>query len=123
MTYPPGQCPLCGRANDCQAASADAYKGPCWCAKENFPAELLGRVPEHARNVTCICRRCVIAANFAAARARPLPAPGAGDFYLERGAIVFTAKFHQRRGYCCGSGCRHCPFDPLEREVAGRKDS
>jgi hypothetical protein len=23
---------------------------------------------------------------------------------------VFTAKFLLRRGYCCGSGCRHCPY-------------
>lgn len=23
---------------------------------------------------------------------------------------VFTASFHVARGYCCDSGCRHCPF-------------
>jgi hypothetical protein len=23
---------------------------------------------------------------------------------------VFTADFLARRGYCCDSGCRHCPF-------------
>ena len=23
---------------------------------------------------------------------------------------VFTADFLRRRGYCCGSGCRHCPY-------------
>jgi hypothetical protein len=32
------------------------------------------------------------------------------DFYREGQAIVFTAAFHRRRGYCCESGCRHCPF-------------
>ena len=32
------------------------------------------------------------------------------DYYLERGAMVFTASYLQRRGYCCGSGCRHCPY-------------
>lgn len=32
------------------------------------------------------------------------------DFYMEDGRIVFTAAFHRKRGYCCGSGCRHCPF-------------
>ena len=26
------------------------------------------------------------------------------------GLIVFTAAYHLKRGYCCGSGCRHCPF-------------
>jgi hypothetical protein len=34
------------------------------------------------------------------------------DFYiLPDGRLVFTAKYHLKRGYCCGSGCMHCPFD------------
>jgi len=33
------------------------------------------------------------------------------DFYLsERGFIVFTEKYHLKRGYCCKSGCKHCPY-------------
>jgi hypothetical protein len=32
------------------------------------------------------------------------------DFYREGGYVVFTAAYHLRRGYCCESGCRHCPF-------------
>ena len=32
------------------------------------------------------------------------------DFYNENGALVFTASYLQRRGYCCGNGCRHCPY-------------
>ncbi|HVF22248.1 MAG TPA: ABC transporter substrate-binding protein [Pyrinomonadaceae bacterium] len=32
------------------------------------------------------------------------------DYYLENGAMVFTAAYLKRRGYCCGSGCRHCPY-------------
>ena len=32
------------------------------------------------------------------------------DFYYENGLIVFTATYHSKRGYCCNSGCRHCPF-------------
>ena len=31
-------------------------------------------------------------------------------FYMEGRALVFTELYHLRRGYCCGSGCRHCPF-------------
>lgn len=34
------------------------------------------------------------------------------DFYIENGLKVMTEEFHIRRGYCCGSGCRHCPFEP-----------
>jgi hypothetical protein len=33
------------------------------------------------------------------------------DFYFENGLLVFTAAFHLKRGYCCGSGCRHCPYE------------
>jgi hypothetical protein len=32
------------------------------------------------------------------------------DFYLEKGLMVFTREYHLKRGYCCGSGCRHCPY-------------
>jgi hypothetical protein len=32
------------------------------------------------------------------------------DFYLEGGLMVFTETFLLRRGYCCESGCRHCPY-------------
>jgi hypothetical protein len=33
------------------------------------------------------------------------------DYYLnEEGLVTFTEKYHRQRGYCCGSGCRHCPF-------------
>jgi hypothetical protein len=33
-------------------------------------------------------------------------------YYIENGLIVFTEAYHLRRGYCCKSRCRHCPFDP-----------
>ncbi|MFN0216571.1 MAG: DUF5522 domain-containing protein [Saprospiraceae bacterium] len=32
------------------------------------------------------------------------------DYYIEHGNWVFTAHFLRKRGYCCGSGCRHCPY-------------
>ena len=40
------------------------------------------------------------------------------DFYREGAAIVFTARYHLRRGYCCGSGCRHCPYGDASDEEA-----
>ena len=39
-------------------------------------------------------------------------APHEPDFTVEEGFVVFSAAFHRRRGHCCGSGCRHCPFAP-----------
>lgn len=33
------------------------------------------------------------------------------DYYTtEEGYIVFTERYHLKRGYCCKSGCRHCPY-------------
>lgn len=42
-----------------------------------------------------------------------------GDFYYTpEGYLVFTAQYHRRRGYCCQSGCRHCPWDYAARQAA-----
>ena len=38
------------------------------------------------------------------------PALSPEDFYMENGYIVFTEAYHLKRGYCCNSGCRHCPY-------------
>ncbi len=33
------------------------------------------------------------------------------DYYLsDEGFIVFTEVYHLKRGYCCKSGCKHCPY-------------
>lgn len=32
------------------------------------------------------------------------------DYYFENGLMVFTARYLRNRGYCCESGCRHCPY-------------
>lgn len=33
------------------------------------------------------------------------------DYYInEDGYVVLTEKYHRDRGYCCGNGCKHCPF-------------
>jgi len=51
---------------------------------------------------------------------KPTPKPGEApatdaplapeDFYLEGTYMVFTAAYHLKRGYCCNSDCRHCPY-------------
>ena len=33
-------------------------------------------------------------------------------YYIDpKGKWVFTAAYHEDRGYCCGEACKHCPFD------------
>ena len=45
------------------------------------------------------------------------------DFYREGAFVVFTERYHLRRGRCCESGCRHCPYgfakEGRERENDG----
>jgi hypothetical protein len=44
------------------------------------------------------------------------------DFYWEGSRMVFTEAFLRRRGFCCQSGCRHCPYgfgpEGLKRKLA-----
>lgn len=32
------------------------------------------------------------------------------DYYRESGNVVFTPRFLLKRGFCCNSSCRHCPY-------------
>jgi hypothetical protein len=34
------------------------------------------------------------------------------DYYLEKGEIILTPKYLKKRGKCCSSKCRHCPYEP-----------
>ncbi|HUP59223.1 MAG TPA: DUF5522 domain-containing protein [Thermoanaerobaculia bacterium] len=40
----------------------------------------------------------------------PTPLVEGEDFYYEGPYVVFTEKYLRGRGYCCESGCRHCPY-------------
>jgi hypothetical protein len=42
----------------------------------------------------------------------PSPAPvlEPEDYYFDGPLMVFTAAYHLKRGACCGSHCRHCPY-------------
>ena len=44
------------------------------------------------------------------------------DYYLTpEGFIVFTEAYHLKRGYCCQSNCRHCPYKE-KKAVSPAKD-
>lgn len=37
--------------------------------------------------------------------------PEPNEYYTnEKGYQVFKEEYHLRRGYCCKSGCKHCPY-------------
>lgn len=34
------------------------------------------------------------------------------DYYInEDGFVVLTEQYHLQKGYCCGMGCLHCPYN------------
>ena len=35
---------------------------------------------------------------------------GLDFYYNQNGYVVLTEKYHLDKGFCCGNGCRHCPF-------------
>ncbi|MBE2230339.1 MAG: hypothetical protein IAE96_06845 [Chitinophagaceae bacterium] len=35
---------------------------------------------------------------------------GVHYYWSTDGLIVLTEQYHLEKGYCCGNGCRHCPF-------------
>lgn len=35
---------------------------------------------------------------------------GEDFYYSEQGYIVLTEQYHLKKGFCCGNGCRHCPY-------------
>lgn len=37
------------------------------------------------------------------------------DYTNENGLFVLTADYLLRRGYCCNSGCRNCPYGKAPR--------
>lgn len=38
------------------------------------------------------------------------------DYYFDNGLMVLTAHFLLKRGYCCGNGCRNCPYSKEDKE-------
>lgn len=49
-------------------------------------------------------------------------------YYLSGdGYVVLTEKYHLEKGYCCGNGCRHCPYgyenvpEPKKSELLQQK--
>jgi hypothetical protein len=42
-------------------------------------------------------------------------------YYInEEGKFVFTEQYHIEKGYCCGFGCKHCPYDYKNVPEPGR---
>lgn len=95
-------CPGCSAVFACGPQTG---KETCWC--NEVPS-----VTTDAAVADCLCPVCLKeyeAPRRSSGRRKSALLIGE-DYYLESGTYVFTAGYHLRRGYCCGNGCRHCPF-------------
>ncbi len=36
---------------------------------------------------------------------------GVDFYYNDEGFIVLTEVYHLNKGFCCGNGCKHCPYN------------
>jgi hypothetical protein len=53
---------------------------------------------------------------------KPIPKLTKDDYYFnEQGLMVFTAAYHLKRGYCCKSACKHCPWDYKKSQAKTKK--
>jgi len=105
-------CSNCGVNFTCGPAG----KVNCWCEELPHVSLVAGADQD------CLCPQCLSEAIAKLPKAdiststdgvmTSLPTLIEGeDYYCEGAAIVFTAHYLLRRGYCCESGCRHCPYE------------
>ena len=113
-------CSSCGARFECGGQAGASH---CWCAE-------LPRVLPVDLEQSCLCPACLKPAlqrRIAAFVAEVTPATAATcgatryatdgplvegiDYELTRGGLmVFSAWYLLKRGYCCETGCRHCPY-------------
>lgn len=123
------ECTNCGSGLSCEVTQIES----CWCA--SYPAVLS---PDEAEG--CLCSKCLQEKlvpvmtkiikdikegrreNDVAKLSAPLNKLIEGiDYYLESGRWVLTEWFFLKRGYCCGSRCRHCPYDHINVKKDNRR--
>ncbi len=103
-------CSQCGRVFPCEADG-----GRCWCM-QGPPGLTLPLQSGQG----CLCPDCLVEALKAAhgpfdpgTSGSPRPAgdlqPGV-DYHMEQGRLVFSSWYLLKRGFCCGNGCRNCPY-------------
>lgn len=113
----------CSRCNTVFKCGATETSGHCWC--NNYPPLFK---PDPLIN--CMCSGCLHKATkekidayvaemtvekaVTENKAKDLPQTKQFiegiDYYIDNSFWVFTVWHHLRRGHCCKSGCRHCPY-------------
>ncbi len=111
----------CNRCHDRFLCGAAFSLAACWCIK--YPAFI-----ELSENKECLCERCLMkkiksrinvfmdrlnstgTTELDISKYQTVDDIEGIDYYIDNGNYVFTKWRHLKRGYCCESGCRNCPY-------------
>ena len=106
MDHTPKSCSRCSTAIECRAN--DISK--CDCAKIEITKETTRFLKQ--TNYNCLCNECLSQVDQLVVMSEEIPKKMIPKihYYIENGNYVFTELYHIQRGYCCGSGCRHCAY-------------
>ena len=104
-------CPRCKKEFRCNAENISA----CSCSQIVLSNETKSFLANTFFN--CLCNECLTELNGLVAGEKDYPFPGRGGdiiegvhYYKEGEYRVFTEFYLMSRGFCCRSGCRHCPY-------------
>jgi len=99
----------CSRCRKDILCNAEAIE-KCHCYQVEISADCREYLKETKYN--CLCNQCLVEVNELVEKAHSLPTKPVENvhYYMDKGLLVFTELNHIQRGYCCGSGCRHCAY-------------
>lgn len=110
MKHETKHCPRCSHSFECKVSDV----ANCQC---NFPIDDDTKLFLSKTYYDCLCASCLQHYNqlvlsskkYQVSRQKEIMIEGV-HYYSENGYWVFTELYHLLRGYCCGSGCRHCVY-------------
>ncbi len=104
-------CPRCKKTFTCVPENISA----CDCSQISVSNEMKTFLTKTF--FSCLCSNCLLELNQLTAKEKEYPFPGRGGelveglhYYKQEDYRVFTEFYLLSRGYCCRSGCRHCPY-------------
>ncbi len=104
-------CPRCKKEFTCNAENIAA----CSCSQVVLSNETKSYLTKTF--FSCLCTTCLSELNYLIGLEKEYPFPGRGGdliegihYYKEGEYRVFTELYLLSRGFCCRSGCRHCPY-------------
>jgi len=102
-------CQRCGSAFSCFVNDI----ANCGCSSIQLSSET--KIYLAKTKYKCLCNSCLMEINqiqehiLKESTSLDIMVEGL-DYYYEGPYKVMTEYFHIKRGYCCGSGCRHCAY-------------